>query len=66
MNADDEIRGTDSRILWELADQLKADAKALYEDGHYRDEALRLFRLYRRIREELHRRANPAIAYRWN
>jgi len=59
-----DLRTTDSRRLRELADNLKADAKALYP--YNRTEAMRLFRLFRRIASELHSRRNPAMAHLWN
>ncbi len=60
----DDLRTTDSRCLRGMADGLKADAKALYP--HNREEAMRLFRLFKRIATELHRRRNPATAHLWN
>lgn len=60
-----DIRQTDSRELRQLADGLKPDAKALWEAGH-KTEALRLFRLFREITTELHRRRNPAIRHHFN
>lgn len=59
-----DLQQTDSRTLRTLADGLKADAKALF--NHNREEAMRLFRLYRSIVTELHRRRNPAISYLYN
>lgn len=64
MNANDDLRTTDSGQLRELADCLKADARALFQ--HNRPEAMRLFRLFVRIATELHRRRNPATAHLWN
>jgi hypothetical protein len=65
MNANqNDLRTTDTRCLREMADGLKADAKALY--SHDRPEAMRLFRLFKRIATELHRRRNPATAHLWN
>lgn len=61
---DDDLRATDSRRLRELADGLKADAKALFP--HNKPEAMRLYRLFKRIATELHRRRNPATAHLWN
>ena len=60
-----EIRQTDSHELHAIKNELKADCRALWDAGH-KEEAMRLFRLYRRICEELHRRANPALAHLWN
>ena len=60
----DELHAVDSRELREIANGLKTDAKALFH--HNKTEAMRLFRLFIRITEELHRRWNPAVAYRWN
>lgn len=59
-----DLRATDSGCLRELADSLKADAKALYP--HDRTEAMRLFGLWRRIAAELHRRRNPAMVHELN
>lgn len=59
-----DLYQTDSRTLRAMADGLKADAKALFNVN--RPEAMRLFRLYRSIVEELHRRRNPAISYLYN
>lgn len=59
-----DLRTTDSRELRELADSLKADAKAIFQ--HNRPEAMRLFRLFARIAAELHRRRNPATVHLWN
>lgn len=65
MNANkDNLRTTDSRHLREMADGLKADAKLLFP--HNRSEAMRLFRLFKRIATELRRRRNPATAHHWN
>lgn len=65
MNATDrDLQTTDSRRLREMADGLKADAKALFPRN--RPEAMRLFRLFKRIATELHRRRNPATAHFWN
>jgi len=61
---DYDLQATDSRVLREMADGLKADAKALYP--HHKEEAMRLFHLFRAIVTELHRRRNPAIAYQYN
>jgi len=60
----DDLRAIDSRRLRETADNLKADARLLFQ--HNRPEAMRLFRLFVRIATELHRRRNPAIARFWN
>jgi hypothetical protein len=60
----DDLRTIDSRRLREMADGLKADAKALFQ--HNQPEAMRLFRLFVRMATELHRRHNPAAAYLWN
>lgn len=59
-----DIQATDSRTLRTLADGLKADAIAIQHTN--RPEAMRLFRLFRQIVTELHRRNNPAIAHNWN
>ena len=60
-----DIRQTNSRELRQLADGLKQDAKALWEAGH-KTESLRLFRLFRQIATELHRRRNPANRHHFN
>lgn len=54
-----DLYQTSSTDLRVLADGLKADAKALF--NHNREEAMRLFRLYRVIVTELHRRRNPIL-----
>lgn len=65
----DAIRQTDTDTLCSLAENLKADAKALQNIN--RAEAMRLFKLYRRITEELYRRERlsklkKSQAYRYN
>lgn len=57
-----DLYQTNSTDLRVLADGLKADAKAL--SNHNREEAMRLFRLYRVIVTELHRRRNPSSTIR--
>ncbi len=47
-----------------MADGLKADAKSLQHSN--RTEAMRLFRLFRQITQELHSRHNSATAHKWN
>lgn len=64
MNTND-IGRTDSGELRRLADGLKQDARALWDAGN-KTEAMRLFRLFRRIARELHRRRNPALIHLWN
>lgn len=65
MNAtENDLRTTDSRCLREMAEGLKADARALFP--HDKLEAMRLFRLFKRIATELHRRRNPTTTYLWN
>ena len=59
-----DLQSTDSRELRRLADGLKVDAKALFTTN--KPEAMTLFRLYRKIVTELHRRRNPAIAHQFN
>lgn len=58
------IQNTDSRTLRTLADGLKADARSLQHTN--KPEAMRLFKLYRQITTELHRRANPALHHLYN
>ncbi len=60
----DSLKGIDSRDLRKMSLELGNDAKALF--GHNKPEAMKLFRLYRRIVTELHRRRNPATFYQWN
>lgn len=65
MNVTDrDLQATDPRVLRSMADTLKADCKALYP--HNKPEAMRLFRRFKQITAELHRRRNPAIAYLFN
>lgn len=59
-----DLQSTGSRTLREMADDLKADAKRLQHSN--RTEALRLFRLFRQITQELHGRHNSATAHKWN
>ena len=54
-----DLYQTSSTALRALADGLKVDAKALF--NHNRPEAMQLFRLYRVITAELHRRQNPIL-----
>lgn len=60
-----DIGRTESGELRRLADGLKQDARALWDAGN-KTEALRLFRLFRKIASELHRRRNPALIHLWN
>lgn len=53
-----DIQVTDARTLRNMADNLKADAKSLF--NHNREESMRLFRLFRTITSELHRRRKVA------
>lgn len=50
-----DICKTDSGKLRRLADGLKQDARALWDAGN-KTEGMRLFRLFRKIARELHRR----------
>jgi hypothetical protein len=47
-----------------MAETLKADARLLWP--HNKQEAMTLFRLFKRIVEELHRRRNPDISCHLN
>lgn len=60
----DDLKTTDSRVLREIADELKKDAKILATLD--RAESLRLLRLFKRVTAELHRRANPATVHHGN
>lgn len=66
MSATDlDIQQTDTLKLRRMADELKADSRALWDAGN-KPEAMTLFRLFRRLTEELHRRQHPANVHRWN
>jgi len=64
MKTNDDLKTTDSRILREMADSLKADAKVLQSLDPV--EARRLLRLFKLITAELHRRNNPATVHSMN
>ena len=61
----DDLQQLDTLRLRRMADELKVDAKALWEAG-YKTEAVKLIRLFRRLVTELHRRMAPDNFYRWN
>ena len=60
-----DICKTSSADLREIADELKCDAKALFAAGS-KDEAMRLFQLFMRVTQELHRRRNPENVAMYN
>ena len=60
-----DIQQLETLKLRKMADELKADAKALWAAG-YKTEAVTLIRLFRRLVTELHRRMAPDNFYRWN
>jgi len=61
---DRDLQNMDSRKLRTMADTLKADARLLWP--YNKQEAMTLFRLFKRIVEELHRRRNPDISCHLN
>lgn len=58
-----DITTTDSATLRRMVADLRSDAAALWAEGspQHREEAMRLFRLFRRLAAEQHRRRNPAL-----
>lgn len=64
-----DIYTTDTATLCSMAEELRADAKAMFPFN--KGEAMRLFKLFRRITEELHRREKlsrfmKSQAYKYN
>ena len=57
----DDLATTSTLRLRQLADDLKQDCRLLW-DSNNKTEAMKLFRLFKKITAELHRRRNP----NWN
>ena len=61
----DDLQQLDTLRLRRMADEVKGDARKMWEAG-YKTEAVTLIRLFRRLTTELHRRMAPDIFHRWN
>jgi hypothetical protein len=58
MTNENDIATTSTLELRNLADDLKQDAKLYFENGK-KHEALQLFRLFKKLAAEIHRRKKP-------